>query len=178
MKLIWSIILMAVAWCAGAAPEPETGAIPTHAPAMLMLRDQFDAPQTLSFPTTNITFLTIADRIGSAQLAGWIAPVKQRFGGRVDIRGIADVSAVPRLLRSLVRKKFRELQTYPVMMDWTGNAVKAFTYVPDKANVLVLDTHGQILLRASGPATDRSVQYLCSVIERALANRDMTNSIP
>jgi hypothetical protein len=176
MKPIYPMLLGMLAWCASAAPISETAVIPTHAPAMLMLRDQFDAPQTLAFPTTNITLLTIADRTGSAQLAGWIAPVKQRFGKRIDIRGIADVSPVPRLLRSLVRKKFREIQTYPVMMDWTGDAVKAFTYVPDQANVLVLDGRGQILLRASGPATERAVQELCAAIDAALANRDQTNS--
>lgn len=54
------------------------------------------------------------------------------------------------------------------MMDWTGDAVKAFTYVSDKANVLVLDGRGQILLRASGPATERAVQDLCAVIDRAI----------
>lgn len=171
MKLIYSMILVVMAWGASAASIPELAIIPTNAPAMLMLHDQFDAPQTLAFPTTNITFLTIADRTGSAQLAGWITAVKQRFGEQIDIRGIADVSPVPRLLRSLVRKKFRELQTYPVMMDWTGDAVKAFTYVPDRANVFVLDVRGQILLRASGLVTERTVQDLCAAIDAALKNR-------
>jgi len=171
MKLIYLMLLVMLAWCASAAPISETVVIPTHAPAMLVLHDQFDAPQTLAFPTTNITFLTIADRTGSAQLAGWIAPVKQRFGERIDIRGIADVSRVPRLLHSLVRKKFRELQTYPIMLDWTGTAVKAFTYVPDQANVLVLDGRGQIVLRASGPVTESAVQDLCAVIECALETK-------
>jgi hypothetical protein len=176
MKPIYPMLLLMLAGCASAAPISESAAIPTHAPAILVLHDQFDAPQALAFPTTNITLLTIADRAGSTQLAGWIAPVKQRFDKQIDIRGIADVSPVPRLLRSLMRKKFRELQTYPVMMDWTGDAVKAFTYVPDQANVLVLDGRGQIVLRASGPATERAVQDLCAVIERALATRNRTSS--
>ena len=165
------MLLVMLAWRASAAPISETAVIPNHAPAMLVLHDQFDTPQTLAFPITNITLLTIADRTGSAQLAAWIAPVKQRFAKQIDIRGIADVSRVPRLLHSLVRKKFRELQTYPIMLDWTGAAVKAFTYVPDQANVLVLDGRGQILLRASGPATERAVQDLCAMIERARATQ-------
>jgi hypothetical protein len=91
MKLIYSIILVVMVQGASAASIPESAIIPNHAPAMLVLHDQFDTPQTLAFPTTSITLLTIADRTGSAQLAGWIAPVKQRFGERIDIRGIADV---------------------------------------------------------------------------------------
>ena len=107
------------------------------------------------FPATNVTLLTIADKKGSEQINGWITPLKQRFGKRVDIRGLADVSTVPRLLRGMLRTKFQKSQTYPVMMDWSGEVVKAFTYVPDKANVLVLDGRGHILKRVSGEANPR-----------------------
>ena len=174
MKPIFPMLLLMLAWYASAAPLSETAVIPTHAPAVLVLHDQFDKPQTLAFPTTNITFLTIADKTGSKQIAGWVAPLKQRFGKRIDIRGLADVSTVPRPLRGMVRMKFRKFQTYPVMMDWSGEAVKAFTYVPDKANVLVLDGRGQILKRISGEANPKAVQDLCAAIDRALVNRAHT----
>ena len=142
----------------------------TNAPACLHFRDQFDAPQRLSFPATNITLLTIADKKGSQQIAGWVAPVKQRFGGRVDIRGIADVSSVPGPLRGLVRKRFQKNQKYPVMMDWSGDAMKAFAYVPAKANILVLNRRGEILQRFSGEANGQAIQDLCDVIDRAVAD--------
>ena len=74
----------------------------------------------------------------------------------------------------MVRMKFQKSQTYPVMMDWSGEAVKAFTYVPDKANVLVLDGRGQILKRISGEANPKAVQDLCAAIDRALVNRPHT----
>ena len=57
------------------------------------------------------------------------------------------------------------------MMDWSGGAVKAFAYVPDKANVLVLDGHGQILKRIIGEANPKAVQDLCAAIDGALENR-------
>jgi hypothetical protein len=171
MKQLVSLLLVTVATGVCAAPNSEPPSTPTNAPSSIELHDQFDAPQTLSFPATNVTLLTIADKKGSEQVAGWVAPLKQRFGKRIDIRGLADVSAVPRLLRGMVRKKFQRLQTYPVMLDWSGAAVKAFTYVPDKANVLVLDGHGQILKRISGEANPKAVQDLCAAIDRALINR-------
>ena len=143
----------------------------THAPATLDFRDQFDAPQRLSFPTANLTLLTIADRKGSEQIADWVAPVKQRFDGRIDIRGIADMSGVPGPLRGLVRKQFQKKMSYPVMLDWSGDARKHFPYASGQANILVLDRRGRILQRFSGPANDRAVQDLCGVIDRALANR-------
>ena len=106
MKIFLITLLCGFALAALAAPA----VVPTNAPARIELNDQFDLPQTLSFPTTNITLLTIADHKGSEQIAGWIAPVKQRFGTRLDIRGIADLSPVPRILRGMVRKQFQKAQ--------------------------------------------------------------------
>ena len=171
MKQLVSLLLVTLATGVSAAPNPEPSITPTNAPSLIELHDQFDAPQTLSFPATNVTLLTIADKKGSEQIAGWVTPLKQRFGKRIDIRGLADVSTVPRPLRGIVRRKFQRLQTYPVMLDWSGDVVKAFTYVPDNANVLVLDAHGQILKRISGEANPKAVQDLCAAIDRALVKR-------
>ena len=171
MKQIVSLLFVTLTIGVSAAPNSEPSFTPTNAPSWIELHDQFDAPQTLSFPTTNVTLLTIADKKGSEQIAGWVTPLKQRFGKRIDIRGLADVSTVPRPLRGIVRRKFQRLQTYPVMLDWSGDVVKAFTYVPDNANVLVLDAHGQILKRISGQANPKTVQDLCSAIDLALVKR-------
>ena len=174
MKQILLLLLVTLATGVGAAPKGESSIIPTNAPLSIEMHDQFGAPQKLSFPATNVTLLTIADKKGSEQIASWVTPLKQRFGKRIDIRGLADVSTVPRSLRGIVRRKFQRLQTYPVMLDWSGEAVKAFTYVPDKANVLVLDGRGQILKRLSGEANPEAVQDLCAAIDRALVNRAHT----
>jgi len=168
MKRILLLLLATLATSAVAAPPTQPPVIPTNAPSSIELHDQFDAPQKLSFPTTNITVLIIADRAGSEQISGWVAPLKQRFDNRIAIRGLADVSAVPRLLRGMVQSKFQKSQSYPVMMDWSGDAVKAFTYVPDKANVLLLDGHGHILRRISGAAGAKAIEDLGDAIEHAL----------
>jgi len=156
--------LLMVRLQAGAGPV--TGL--TNAPACIQLRDQFNALQKLSFPTTNLTLLTIADRKGSKQIPGWVKPVTERFGRRVEICGIADMSSVPRPLRGLVRTQFRALQSYPVMLDWTGDAVHAFAYQPGQADILLLDQDGKILYRTRGQAAEQSVQDLCNVIGQAL----------
>ena len=170
MKQILLLLLVTLATGVGAAPQAESSIAPTNAPSFVELHDQFDARQRLLFPATHVTLLVIADKKGSEQINGWITPLQQRFGRRVDIRGLADVSTVPRPLRGMVRLKFQESQTYPVMMDWSGEVVKAFTYVPDKANVLVLDGRGHILKRVSGEANPSAVQDVCDAIDRALVN--------
>lgn len=176
MKKTLSVFLLAMVLRANAAPNSEPSIAPTNAPALIELRDQYDAPQKLSFPATNLTVLTIADKKGSAQIAGWVAPLKQRFGRQLGIRGLADVSTVPRPLRGMVRAKFQKLQAYPVMLDWSGAAVKRFTYVPGQASVLLLDGRGRILKRWSGEASPKAVQDLCAAIDRALEDPD--NPLP
>lgn len=140
----------------------------TNAPACIELPDQFEKPQKLFFPNTNLTVLTIADRKGSEQIAGWVTPVAKRFGTRVDVRGIADVSAVPRLLRGTVRSAFRREQSHPVMMDWSGDVVKKFSPKEDVTTVLLIAGSGKILSRFEGPAKPAETQELCKLIEQLL----------
>lgn len=140
----------------------------TNAPAHIELPDQFEKPHKLSFPNTNLTVLTLADRKGSQQIAGWVEPVAKKFGPRVSVQGIADVSGVPRLLRGTVRSAFRKEQSYPVMMDWSGDVVKKFLPAADHATVLVIDGKGKILRRFVGPATSAEVAELCNMLEQLL----------
>jgi hypothetical protein len=140
----------------------------TNAPACIELPDQFEKPQKLSFPNTNLTVLTIADRKGSEQIAGWVELVAQRFGTRVAVRGIADVSAVPRLLRGTVRSAFRKEQSYPVMMDWSGKEVAKFAPKENVTTVLLIDGQGKILRRYEGVAKKVEVEELCKLIQEIL----------
>jgi hypothetical protein len=164
--------LLGLVLVAGAAAGQDPCSVPTNAPARIELRDQFDKPRVLTFPTTNLIFLTIADKAGSEQIAAWIAPVNKRFREAVVIEGIADVSAVPRPLRGWVRRKFQKAQSHPVMLDWSGEKVKAFAPEPGRANIFVLDYDGKILKRLSGVATTECVSSVCDVIQEALAAGD------
>src|ERR1700683_1192160 len=98
-----ALLLLTTVFIASGAP---TNSVPVL--ASFELRDQYDNPHNISFPATNVTLMTVADRKGSEQIDGWIAPVKERYGERIAIEGIADVSTVPRLLRSMVRKQFKK----------------------------------------------------------------------
>lgn len=150
----------------------QTGAVTvTSAPAKIELSDQFEVKQSIVFPTTNLTFLVIADKTGSAEIAAWVSPVTERFGASVAIVGIADVSAVPRPIRGLVRREFKKAQTHSVMLDWSGDTVKQFAISPNRANVLLVDCDGSILKRLSGKATDQAVKELCETIKQKLAAR-------
>jgi len=150
---------------AGEAPK-----VPARAPAPLELRDQYDSPQRLAFPSANVVVLTIADKTGSEQIDGWVTALKARYGGRIELRGLADVAGVPGFLRGMVRKRFQETCPYPVMMDWSGNVCSQFGFQPGVANVFVMGRDGAIQMSFAGSAREPALKRLYAAIDGALLN--------
>lgn len=178
VKTIVSALLLCFGLCslAPAAEHPFTSKISQR----IELHDQYQKLQTLGFPTTNVTFLTIADRKGSVQVAGWITALKARHAGPIDVRGLADVGGVPFLLRGRIRKRFQESILYPVMMDWSGDVCAKFGYVEDQANVIIIDRNGSIAGRFSGTATETNLTEAFVAIDKAAATPliSATNLVP
>lgn len=143
-------------------------AIAEEAPRSIELRDQFDQPRQLSFPTTRVTVLTIADRKGNDQIDGWIAALKTRFAERVDFCGVANVSGVPGILQAHVRKKFQEARKYPVMMDWTGTTCVRLGAKSGVANVLILGRDGSVLGRFAGKTNSTLVAEANAILGKAI----------
>jgi hypothetical protein len=131
------------------------------------LNDQHGQPHHYRFPKTNLSFVAVADRKGSTQIDAWVRPLKQRYGTKIDIDGVADVSAVPRLLRGMVTGKFRKTMDYPVMLDWTGTVCRQFAYRNGQVNVFALDRQGKILNRWAGPANEKTLRELFAELDRA-----------
>jgi len=167
MKLPLLFTILLLSFSPARAGEPLQP--PARVPVLIELRDQYDAPQKLSFPTTNVVVLTIADRKGSEQIDDWIAALKTRYVGRIDIRGLADCGGAPALLRGRIRKKFRETRAHPVMMDWSGEVCARFGYKQNAANVLVIGRDGGVLARHSGAASPSAVADVCAALDKALS---------
>ncbi|MFZ0826034.1 MAG: hypothetical protein WAO02_01295 [Verrucomicrobiia bacterium] len=152
---------------AGTAAETPAKAAP--AAAAFELRDQYETLHMISFPTTNVTVMTVADRKGSEQIGGWIAPLKERYAGRIAIAGIADMSQVPGLLRSMVQARFRKRYTYPVMLDWDGLVARGFHYQKDQANVFVIDGNGRVTGQFTGATNAVALKALFTRVDLALS---------
>lgn len=170
MKILRTILITIVGLllCRDASAGEPIG-LATNAPACIELRDQFDSPQKLTFPATNITLLTIADKKGSAQVDGWIAALKSRCDESIAIRGLADVGGAPGFVQGRIRKGFQESRKYPVMLDWSGKVCAQFGYKKDEANILVLDRNGRIQARFSGIATAAAVVEVGAVLDKLLS---------
>jgi hypothetical protein len=161
-----AVVMIAACRASGGEVHP----LATNAPADIELHDQYDAPQKLVFPATNITVLTIADRKGSEQVDGWIAALKPRYAGRITFCGIAAVGGAPAFVHTKIRKKFQETRTFPVMMDWSGKVCAQFSYKKDVANILVMGRNGAILGRFSGLANRQNIAETCALLDQALSN--------
>lgn len=170
------LVLLAALFVCGGGDCVKAAPLATNAPASIELHDQYDRPQKLAFPTSDITLLTIADRKGSEQINGWITLLKPRYRGRVDIRGLADLGGAPWFVQGKIRKRFQETCAYPVMMDWSGKVCAQFNYQPGLANVLVLDGDGIIQGRFAGPAEGARVEQAFAILDKLLEGRKGTSA--
>ena len=121
-----------------------------------------------SFPRTNLLVLTIADKLGHEQVDGWVMPLKERFGERIAIAGIADVRGVPGLWHSSIREKFQKLRSHPVMLDWDGQVIQLLPVEKHCATVYVLSLSGLVLFQTSGDVKTGSLSALLAAVERGL----------
>lgn len=159
---------------AGKAPSPE------HATkdrvADFELSDQYQTNHTFKFARAKIVVFFVADQKGSDQISGWTKPLREHFGNRIDIDGVADVSSVPGPLRGLIRGKFKKKITYPVMLDWNGSVSLALGYPKNQVSIVAVHRDGRIFHRATGEATETGRRDLTAAIERALSQPATTGA--
>ena len=124
----------------------------------MQLEDQHARQQSIQFPRERPSFLVIAGRHGTGEIAKWVKPVRTNFGEAVDIIGLADVHGIPGMFRPAVRAMVKKGSEWPVLMDWTGETVGSIFTPGSDIEVLVLSKTGQILTRVAGPVTDAGLQ--------------------
>lgn len=132
------------------------------------LEDQFGKRVTCRFPKNRPSILAFGDREGAQQIEGWIRPIYERFGPSVDIHGIAVLREVPALFRGFARSQFRRRIKYPVLLDFKGDVTERYGYAAGKANVIIVDRNGEILLKETGPATPEKLQRIYRALESLL----------
>ena len=130
------------------------------------LEDQFGNKMRCEFPRTKPCFLTIADRKGSDQIEAWVTNLVSHFGTQAGIEGVADVSAVPAPLRRMVRGRFKEKFTHPIMLDWKGAVVRRFDRRPEVANVYLIASNGVLLASCHGAFTSTNLAAFEGALKR------------
>jgi hypothetical protein len=136
------------------------------------LSDQHKKLRSYRFPKSKVTVMIIADHKGSVQLEPWVQRVYDRYGKRIDIDGIADVSVIPAPFQDMFCRAFKKELTYSVMLDWEGSVVRQFGYNEGVVNLYVVDRRGRIVKRLSGAISDNAFHELTREVDRAIASRD------
>lgn len=143
----------------------ESAAVANRAPEF-SLTDQYGNAQVYRFPTPKVNIFIFGDRKGSKQIEAWVRPLYDRYQERINIKGIAALSAVPSFARGMVTKIFKSQVKYPVLLDWTGSVTKSYGYEEGKANVVVVSPSGEILLRMNGPASQTGIEQVVAQINK------------
>lgn len=130
------------------------------------LKDQYDKRQDYQFPRDRVSVLAFGDREGAGQIESWVRPLYERYGEKVDIRGVAVLSSVPSPARGIVRRIMKRQVKYPVMLDWNGEVSRNYAYRGGRAGLFVIDRQGHILLETEGAADAAALARVFAQIDR------------
>lgn len=137
-----------------AKPLPEAvlpAPVYRQAPAF-ELEDLKGQKRQFAYPLAKPTVMAFADQKGAEQMEAWITPLFTRYGERIEIHGVAELSAVPGFARGIARGIIAGIVEQPVMLDWTGKVSKQFGMKAKVTNIYLLDTQGRIVVEGSGIA--------------------------
>jgi predicted transcriptional regulator len=158
-KLILFITVVLLVGAAGAQPL-----VNARAPEFT-LQDQFDRTFTLRWLEGRTVVLIASDKEGSAQNPAWMKAIREAYGDRLVVQGIADVRTVPFFLKGKIRNDFKK-DAESILLDWKGEVFTAYGLAPKVSNVVLIDKLGTIGFLHSGPADPDALQRLFAVIDR------------
>lgn len=166
----WRLVgaLCFMAWSLPVALGEDTNSWVGKPMASFELKDQYGRLHSISFPRTNLMVVTVADRTGAGQVNSWIEPLKERYGNKIAMAGVASVGKVPRPFRGLAQARFRKAWTYPVMLDWNGEISDRLGSEREEVTLIAVGRDGTILWRHSGAANQEALLRLFTVIDREL----------
>ena len=124
--------------------------------------------QQFSFPRSKVLILAIADQKGSEDMENWVKPLYDRYTDSVDIHGVAELSAVPKLARGIARGIISGIVKQPIMLDWTGEVSRQFGAQSGVTNVYAINPQGQIIASGSGLASLDKLKVIAESVDNAL----------
>ena len=168
MKKPLPLVLMVLTLNAAVMHPPGAVASTETKASDFELRDQYDREACYRFPRDRITVFTFGDRKGAGQIEGWVRPLWEKYGDRIDQQGIAVLSGVPRLARGMVRILFKTQIKYPVLLDWKGEVSRAYGFSGGTANLVIVDQDGSVVFKTIGPADEGRLDEVFRQIDRLM----------
>ena len=148
--------LMALAWTCLAESE-------TH-PTMT-LEDIDGSKRDILTKTGKLQVWVIGSRDSAKDSAAWGQAVEAGFKNQLDIVSIAEISGIPKLLRSWVRGKVAREHGRFILIDWEGTLRKHLSLEESFPHLIVWDAHGERCLQAHGAYSSEKWLHLKQKLE-------------
>ena len=148
--------LMAIAWTCLAESE-------TH-PAMT-LEDVDGRKRDIPTKSGKWQVWVIGSRDSAKDSAAWGQAVEAGFKNQLDIVSIAEISGIPKLLRSWVRGKVAREHGRFILIDWEGTLRKRLSLEGPFPHLIVWDPHGERCLQAHGAYSSEKWLHLKQKLE-------------
>lgn len=136
------------------------------------IKDQYDHEVQLSAQRGKPVLLIYGDRLGSDYMGDWAAAVRNSaVASSVAVIRVANLHAVPALMRSYVKRQFQKPSAEgkpnaPVLLDWDAGLVKIYTFTEDLTNIYLIDEKGVLRYIACGKGTPDETGRLVEMIAK------------
>jgi hypothetical protein len=123
------------------------------------IKDQFDKDHTNADFGGIITIVIESDRGGSEYNPRWGKAIRDSLSDdkvldQVKFLRVADLRAVPILLKNAARGKFRAEEKDSVLMDWKGEFAITYQLEPKACNILIFSRSGALIHKTYGQDID------------------------
>ncbi len=167
--LIFGIFPVTLSKKAFAVPESE------YKQNDFILKDTDDVPFQLSEYLGQVVILSFIPDTENREVGAtwlnqsriWMQKIKRRFGDRLKILGMKEVTDLPMFVPKAIVKMKLGREPFPYLIDWDGKVFDKFA-VYNTYTLMVLDTSGVVAYRFSEPFTETGCQQVCSKIKQAL----------
>ena len=124
------------------------------------VEDQNERSWTRSNFSQKPVLYVVCDRDAYDHVDNWTSELVPRYKSKIHFVPVADVSAVPGLMKGYVRGKFKDEFSYPILMDWEGVLVKALRMKPGFPTLVITKADGTMTYHAWGKGTAKQIERL------------------
>lgn len=132
------------------------------------LEDQFGKSWNLS-NLRGIVIVVITANPDSGRLMGpWVDTLKTRYGSKIQILGLLDLHTVPAIGRWIAKSQIKKESKDPVVLDFNGNAARAYSVSGKYPVVTVIDKGGMIRAVQKGVFSKDGIHKIISAADKAM----------
>ncbi|MFN3480224.1 MAG: YtfJ family protein [Thermodesulfovibrionales bacterium] len=161
--IIFPIIMLLFIFFPIGVESGQSIALNTKAPDF-SLKDQYDRTFNLREFEGQVVVLIASDKEGSAQNHLWGRKIRERYGNKIIIIGMADLRSVPFFLKNKIKEDFKK-DDNSILLDWSGKVFDAYELAKKVSNIIVIDKKGYVRFTYSGSATKEAVNCLFEAID-------------